>query len=483
MPVTMINAVVCFILSVNTIPRNVFFDNYTVIPPLGRVKALAGSQLYLFAISDNYLGVFEKQTLRLKRAMYFDENITLAAYDQQFDELWISGASGIIRMQVSTYNISHYPVSDNFSRIGVGLDYVYLDGVHDYSIDKRTGILNSVQAFPGDLKWFSATTQADINAYAFLSPYYYYDTPDVSQAPFEQYAITALYDDGLYLYVGTNGYGILKYDKVSWSSTRVIYGPLDSQIRKVRKLDNTYYLLTQEGISLFPQSDASWEYRRYNNEITDITALHQNIAVSFQNRISSTGGGVSITIGTVQHRILSLASDETFIYIGTTSGMYKLYKGTYEALAFGPDEYAVYVVHQNRDYVFAGGEFALYQYDRSTEQWTKALPYGTKDIVEIGDDLYVLGLNNQLLRYTPKADADTNWTMLPYFNINDIDTDGSVVYCASFAGAAYYDPETDLYKIIYALPRQEYRYVFVIEDNIVAVSQNNILSLPGRYRD
>ena len=95
----------------------------------------------------------------------------------------------------------------------------------------------------------------------------------------------------------------------------------------------------------------------------------------------------------------------------------------------------------------------------------------------------MLGLNTQLMRYTPKADADTNWSMLPYFNINDIDTDGSVVYCASFAGVAYYDPGTELYKIIYTLPRQQYRYVFVIEDNIFAVSDNNVLSLPSRYRD
>ena len=87
--------------------------------------------------------------------------------------------------------------------VGIGIDYLYLDTGRKYSFNKRTGEINLIKFFPENLKWYKKTTEDDINNYPFLTPYYYYDKPEESQSPFQKYGITAVYDDGMYLYVGT----------------------------------------------------------------------------------------------------------------------------------------------------------------------------------------------------------------------------------------------------------------------------------------
>ena len=77
----------------------------------------------------------------------------------------------------------------------------------------------------------------------------------------------------------------------------------------------------------------------------------------------------------------------------------------------------------------------------------------------------------------------TNWFLLPYFNIYDIETDNEVLYCASFAGVYVYEPETEFYQMVHSLPSLSYDHVFVIDNNIVAVSKGNLFTLPVKYRD
>ncbi len=484
----MINIVISILFSVNIIPQNIFWDHYTIIPPLGRVKSIATSALHVYAINDNYLLIFDKQNLTLKKTVYFDEDISLVGYDQQYNDLWISGTSNIFRFTVATYFMRKYTVSEDIKRLGIGEDYLYLDGVKNYSFDKRTDELKLIHSFPENVVWYKRTTDADIKKYVFLTPYYYSDDQQESQAPFYQYQITAVYDDGMDLYVGTDGYGILKYNKTSWQKQRVIYGPLDSKIRRVKKFDSTIYFISSSGISFYPIKTDNWKYQRFTHQIADLLFFDNNFIIGIGNQISRTDGGMMFSLSNFTTDVLALDSDDQYIYVGTNSGLFKMYKGTTEPILFGPDRFAVYAIHSTKDEVFVGGEFAFYKYNREKDKWSKTLPYGVKDIIEIKEELYLLGVNNQIIRYRNNGmddtgDINTNWILLPYFNIYNIDTDNEVLYCASYAGIYYYEPETELYKVIYNLPRIKYNYVFIVDDNIVAVSSNNIYSLPIKYRD
>lgn len=483
----MISLQLCALLiAVNTTPQNLLFDHYNLIPPLGTIKSICATPLNVFAISDNYLLIFDKIEFELKKSIYFDQDIELVGYDQQTNDLWIAGSSSVIRFTIATYSVKEYPISDDINRLGIGLDHVYLDGTKDYSLNKRTGEIKYVVSFPGNLTWFRKTTDQDIRSYNFLMPYYYYDEATITEAPFAAFHISALYDDGIDLYVGTDQYGLLKYNKVSWSKERIIYGPLDNRIRKAEKFGEKIVLVSELGVSYLEKPDQIWQYRRFSHQIADILFLDNNLIVSFKRRISRADAGMLITLSNIDNDVLCLASDDTLTYIGTTSGLYKMHNKIPGAKSFGLYKYAVHTIYPMSQEIFVGGETGFFRYDKTKEIWTKELSFGVKHIEASHNALYLLATNNQIIQYKnikQNTTSDTGWVLLPYFNIYDIASDDEFIYCASYAGIYYYEPATGAYKVIYNLPRIKFDQVFVFENTIIAVSSDNIYSLPLRYRD
>jgi hypothetical protein len=426
-----------------------------------------------------------KQPLTLEQTVQFDEAIDVVGYDQWYNDLWILQPRTIIRFTISSYSLREYEIPNGIHTFAIDQDYVYLVGQQDYALEKRTGEVTTVNTFPDHVTWYGKSTSPDLQNYPFLMPYYYTDEQSESQDPFRQFPITALYDDGMFLYVGTQGYGLLKYNKVSWQKQRSIYGPLDLRIRSVRKFSERIYFVTAGGISYYTPGENNWTYQRFTRDMIDIVPLQDYVVVSFQNRLSRIDGSMVTTISNFPTSILSVSEDEKNVYVGTRTGLFKIIKGTNESVPFGPDRYAVYAIHPTANAVFVGDEFAFYRYDRAEDAWSRLLQFGIKDIVEITDDMYLLGVNNQLIRYRDMqtVSEDTNWILLPYFNIYDIDTDNDVLYCASHAGMYYYEPTTELYKVIYNLPREKYDNVFVINDTLITSAERVIYKLPITYRD
>jgi hypothetical protein len=462
-------------------------DRYKIIPPLGYLKSLATSPMYVFAVSDNYLLVFDKQTLSLEKSFHFNKNIKLVGYDPQYNDVWVYSTSGFVRLSVNTYSMREYFFSSIVNRFGIGKDYLYIDGPRDYRLDKITGEVNQISAFPNDLQWHKRSTVSDIRNYAFLTPYHYYDELHESQFPNYQFNITSVYDDGMNLYVGTDRYGLLKYNKISWQKQKVVYGPLDSKIRRVKKFDDKIYFVSSSGISFYQTKQDNWKYHRFTHQVADLLLMNENFFVGFGHQIAQRSGGLMVSVRSFGSDIICLQSDNLNMYVGTNSGLYKIIRGTSEPIPFGPDRYAVHTVYPSGNAMFVGGEIGFYKYNKDTSKWSKILNRGIKDIVEVNDELFLLGVNNQLIKYQHKqenlSDTTVAWILLPYFNIYDIDADKEVLYCASYAGVYYYEPETEFYKVIYNLPRIKYDYVFVVDEDILAVSGENLFSLPIKFRD
>lgn len=471
------------LLSITISPQNPFGDRYTLTPPLGTIKSLCTSTLSLYAINDNYVLICDKYDLSLQRTIHFDTDIYLIGYDQYFDDLWITGSSTLFRFSALSYMVREFPIHGEVTRLGIDQDFVYLDGIRKFSFNKRSGELIQIGGFPSNLTWFSRTQTADLKNYPFLSPYYYYDENDMSDAPFTQFPITALYDDGMYLYVGTESFGILKYNKVSWQKERLIFGPLNTKIMRVRTFGERIFFITSDGLSYFSPRDHNWRYQRYSNQLADIVPSGSSVIIGMGTQLAEQSGNIVMRVSTVTSDILSLASDASYLYLGTRAGLFRLYHGTQEPFPFGPDRFAVYAIHPTESAVYAGSETGFYQYDRTDKIWSKALPFGVKDIAPLRDELFLLSTNNQLIRYNPTIPGDTNWVLLPYFNVYDIDSDSEVVFCASYAGVYYYEPKAEQYRVIYNLPRILYEHIFVVSDSLFAVSTDNIYTLPLRFRD
>jgi len=462
------------------------FEKFTIIPPIGQVKTIATTPLLVCVISDYHLILFDKFDLHIDKTFVFEEEPLIVGYDQYSSDLWIATSSHVVRITLSSYSIREYQGIDGVTRIGIDEEYVYLDGIEDRGLNKRTGMLEVVQGFPGTASWYRKSTSSDIKKHSFLTPYFYSDDNNSTDSPFARHPITAVHEDGMDLYVGTDGYGILKYNTVSLNKQRVIYGPLDLEIHQVREFSTDIYFISALGVSRYTPDSRSWEYYRMSFPARDILVKNNSFMIGIDNRLSSWNGGVMITMSTSTNDIITLADDDSCLYIGTRSGMYKMYENTHDMIGFGPDRFSVNAIHVDPDHIFAGGEYALYEYDRTGQKWSKLLPFGIKDITQIDNKLYLLSTNNQLLHYTisdPVIEADTQWVLLPYFNIYDIAVDQDVVYCASYAGVHYYEPETGLYKVIYNLPRVRYDHVYIADDHIMAVADNALYSLPTKYRD
>jgi hypothetical protein len=382
------------------------------------------------------------------------------------------------------------PLSESIQRFALDVKNVYYETVkigQKFALDKVIGTLTSISNFPADLTWFGNHSESDLRQYPFLNPYYYYDETQVSQVPFQRYPMTALYDDGMHLYVGTDRYGLIKYNKISWEKQRIVYGPVDPYIRTVKKFGENIYFLGASGISYFHEEDRTWQYLRLDEGAHDITAIDNELFLARNNRLIRTSGTLEFPVGGFTEDILALGSDSSYVYAATRSGLFRIFKGTSIEMPFGPQRYAVYYVYPTDDAVYAGGEFALYRYARDERTWSTILGFGVKDIVGLKDDIYALGTNNQIMRIlNTSADtlnADSSWVLLPYFNIYDIDADDEVLYCATYAGIYYYEPEDAIYRVIYNLPRIKYDYVSVIDHQLIAVGENSVYSLPLEHRD
>jgi hypothetical protein len=475
-----------FLYALHVEPQNINLDHYDVVPPLGRVTSIAASQLEVYVLTDNYLLILERPALTLKRTVFFEPAPDLAAYDPAGD-LWLASGEGLIRYNLTLGSIREYPFSGLITAVACGLDKVYLQAGRNYSLDKITGKYLEAASFPGGLKWSRILAEGEARQYPYLMPYYFVDDLSVSQSAETRFPITAICDDGLELFVGTRGYGILKYNTISGQKQRVIYGPLDLDLRQARKMGDRFFFLNGSGISRFDPRTGEWDYRRLNVALTDFFPLDSSWVVAGGSTISYLSGNMVFPIDRFNSMILTAAVSPRYFYVGTGTGLFRIERGTSEAMAFGPHKQAVFSIASVGDMTYAGTDRALFRYRTGTDQWDLIFPRGVKKIIPLGPAIFFLSLDNQLIKFQPGPGdtmiGDSSWVLLPYFNIYDIETDGAVLYCAAYNGLNYYEPGTGLIKPVYGLPRQKYGSVLVADRFVFCVGDRLLYRLPLSYRD
>jgi len=475
-----------FLYGLQVDPQNINMERYDVIPPLGRVTSIASSVLNVFALNDNYLLILARPALKLVRTVYFNPAPSLVAYDQA-DELWLTTSEGLVRYNLTLGSFREYPFTGSISAIASGLDNVYFRSGRNYALEKTTGKFREVSAFPDGLKWSAVLTEDEIRRFPYLIPYYFQDDLTSTRSAETRFPITALREDGLDLFVGTGGYGLLKYNTVSGQKERVIYGPLDLNFRRVRKMGDWFYFLTGTGVSRLDPKTGAWDYRRLNMTLSDLFISDSNWIVTGGNTISYISGTAVFPMDEFSSVILSAASSPQYFYVGTGNGMYRIERGTSEALTFGPEKQPVLAIAPVGDITYVGTDLSLFRYWTSADKWERIFPRGVKKILPLGSQLFFLSLDNQLIVFKPGAGdtliGDSSWVLLPYFNIYDIESDSVVLYCAGYNGLSYYEPGTALLKPIYNLPRQKFNSVLITDQYIFAVADRLIYRLPVANRE
>ena len=473
--------IVFFLIALQIYPANPRLDRYEVVPTLSRVGALAVSAFDLYALSDQELIVINKSDLRITRTVAFDAPVFLIAYDQFRDELWLTASGSLIRYNLALGSIREYPYGTGvISALAVTPERVYFITDGTYALQVATGIIKKTMP-PEGLNWSQPLTDEDLQKHPYLSPYYFRDGPGESQFPVTRFDITALLDDGLYVYAGTDRFGVLRYNAITLQHDRIVYGPLDNQVRQARRVGDRIAFLNESGLSFYEPRSSHWSYRRLEIPIAQFLALDTILLIASNSQLSILSGTMVFPISDFPTRVLSLGADEHRYFIGTEWGMFQIPRGTREPLNFGPDKNPVRSILTIDGHTYVGTDFALYRSDSTGTAWDTIMPFGVQKMFPVGTDLYCLSVSNQLIRCRP--DADSQWILLPYFNIYDIETDGAVVYCAGYNGLNYYDPARGFYKPIYRLPRVAYRHVFLVEEHLLVVADDGLYRLAVGDRD
>lgn len=470
-----------FLIALQIVPANFRLDRYEIVPTLGRVAAITASPFELFVLDEQQLIILEKNDLKVKRTVVFDIPLFLMAWDQFRNELWLTGQSSLIRYNLLLGTAFEYPHHAGMvNGLAVTTDAVYFEAQETYALQVATGTIIKVTP-PEGLTWIHPLNREDLQKKPFLSPYYYQDTPYDSRLPWTRFNITALWDDGLNLYVGTDRFGILCYNNLTWQRDRLVYGLLDRQIRQVRQAGDRIFLLTGSGLSVYDGAAGRWFYRRFDTAITDFLPVDSSLFLVSGNRVIMLSGTMVFPLYSFPVQVLTLSTDGQRYLIGTENGAFQIFKGTNEILEFGPRRYPVRTIMNLGDQIYLGTDNALYRFDSTGHTWKTIMPFGVKKILPVDSELYCLSPGHQLICCHPGADSQ--WTLLPYFNVFDIATDGAVIYCAGYNGLNYYDPATGFYKPVYRLPRVAYRHVFIVEQHLLVVADNGLYRLALADRD
>ena len=87
-----------FLFFTQIISPNIFYqDNYRIIPPLGRIKSIAVTPFEVIAVNDDYLLIFDRNPFQMKSSFSFDQPIELVGFDEQYNEIWLSGRKKMLR--------------------------------------------------------------------------------------------------------------------------------------------------------------------------------------------------------------------------------------------------------------------------------------------------------------------------------------------------------------------------------------------------
>lgn len=470
-----------FLVALQVQPANPRLDRYEIVPALGRVGALAASAFDLYVLSDQELIVIRKSDLAVTRALSFSAPIDLMAYDRFRDELWLTAGNSLVRYNLFLGSCREYPVTTGaISALAVTPERIYFITDVPCALHVATGTIKPASP-PDGLNWAHGLTDEELRERPYLSPYYYRDGPGESRIPMTRFGITALLDDGLYLYAGTDRFGVLRYNTLTLQRDRIVYGPLDRRVRQVRRVGDRVAFLTEAGLSFYESHSNRWSYRRLDIPIAQFLTLDTTLLIASDTRLSALSGTMIFPVSDFPARVIALGADDRRYYIGTEWGMFQIPRGTREPLGFGPDRDPVRAILACGGHVYVGTDFALYRGDSTGTAWDTVMPFGVQKMLAVGSDLYCLSANNQLIRCRP--DADSQWVLLPYFNVYDIETDGAVVYCAGYNGLNYYDPDRGFYKPVYRLPRVAYRHVFFADGRLLVVADDGLYRLAAADRE
>ncbi|MEO0225509.1 MAG: hypothetical protein ABIL05_01000, partial [candidate division WOR-3 bacterium] len=347
-------------------------------------------------------------------------------------------------------------------------EYLYwYRGTNLFRFHKRTGKVEPGAGIPPEAKWFKMTTNEMLRKFPFLSPYYYNDED------FNRYSISAIFEDGLDLYVGTIGYGLFKYHRLTWEKSHITFGPYTGNIRVIYKDDSRFYFLGDRSISIYHWEGDSFSNFICKNNIEAFIPYQNRIYISSANRLLSFEGKFAYPISDLRNNVTTLTLDSNEIIFATTSGVYRLNPLSNSVLSLGLENIHINKIISDDSYIYAATKNGLYRYKRDSKIWERLINIPFLDIIRFDiNRYYLISFNRQL--YETNGDS---LSALPYMNLTCFATDGELLYLGTLLGLDIYNPATRIYRSASFLPEEKINSMAIFLDTLWLATDKSLLKI------
>lgn len=354
--------------------------------------------------------------------------ILVCGYDKYSDCLWIVTPNGFqkynpsVRSSELFLNVTQR--TQGIHSIGIGEKAVwFVSDVDIIKFDRETEEWHHVATTPTNLVWWGRKSLAALNSsrYTFLSPYYYLDSNLV------EYEITAIAENDGYLWVGTDGYGVWRYDLLTFEGEHLLYGLAKDRVDCIGKDGDTLWV---GGINGESNGITLWDRR--NERFKYFETPH--------------------TLGLKSENVYAITVGEDFVGFGTDQGI-SLYDKkenrwwTYTIFEGLPSNEVISLEHDS-SYIFCGTDFGLSVLDIETRNVQFAPQLGNSrinDILKKGDT--ILFATDHGVFFIDKR--DTSWKQLSSqdnsleFGTTRIAADSGGFWFGTYDGVVYYRRRMD----------------------------------------
>lgn len=446
--------------------------HYLEIPPMGTITSIASSPRHLLLVNDHRLVFLNKnERYRIVYAYAPPEPPNLVGYDIEYGDFFAVGTENFYRINEFTYSVRSYsvPRARTIAGFAIGPGYIYwYDGTALMRVNKRSGKVETAAAVPPEARWFRRADAQALRAFPFLSPYYYEDSR------FNRYPVTALAEDGMDLYVGTAGYGLFKYHRLTWEKSHITFSPYTSPVRRLLKQPGGLYFVGDFTVSWFDAAGDSFTNLRFDNRIDNLIPLQNKIYIGSANRLLSYEGNFVYPIAEPVENVRLFVQDGPDILYATRDGLYRLNVPANSVDYLGLEDAGINALLVDSTAIYAAGERGFFRYERSTTNWERLMNLPLLDALRFGDQYYFIAATRQL--FVLSATTDTIMP-LPYMNITCFDTDGQLVYLGTALGLAVYDPQRRTYRTAPYLPKEKINALALADDAIWLVTDRSILKM------
>ncbi len=288
----------------------------------------------------------------------FPDNINLVAQDFASNEVWFTTPSALGRYNpvFENYKVSDFPSGySSPCSLGISRDYIYLwNSYQCIRFDKFKSEWESLDSLPSEVEWFPKVSPSQ---YPWLAPYY------VMDKFLNQYKMTCAARDGNWLWVGTHGQGVYKYNAMSYIPERYVLG--FSGKGQIAMLKDGKYIWIGAGGEI-----VRWDLNQGSSSYYLLTGVRSLIGSDMPELLSS--------------EVVSLVSDGKHIWLGTAYGLFQFDKQSERYERFSSEKITALAVEDNK--LWIGTRDGLFRMEQGMKEeifenvWVNDIKVSSKEI-------------------------------------------------------------------------------------------------------